>query len=275
MEIQLHRGTLHVRIIGSGTPILFLHGFSVDHHSLLTVMEPLFERKPGWQRIYVDLPGMGKSPGSDRLQSSDDMLAILLELIDQIIPNQPFLVAGESYGGYLAQGIVHCRFAHVCGLLLICPAIYADVNQRTLPPHTVLHQDLHILERLPSEDRETFARLAVVQTEEVWKAIQESALHAQSPDLRFLARLKKKYAFSFETERLPKPFDKPSLILTGRQDSITGFSDAWKLLPSYPRATFAVLDRAGHLLTAEQRTVFHALVSEWLDRVKEDLERDR
>lgn len=37
----------------------------------------------------------------------------------------------------------------------------------------------------------------------------------------------------------------------------------------YPRASFAVLDRAGHSLHLEQRGLFEALVGEWLDRVEE------
>jgi len=40
-------------------------------------------------------------------------------------------------------------------------------------------------------------------------------------------------------------------------------------LDSYPRASFVVLDRAGHALSVEQKTLFRALVNEWLDRVEE------
>jgi hypothetical protein len=40
-------------------------------------------------------------------------------------------------------------------------------------------------------------------------------------------------------------------------------------LESYPRATFAVLDRAGYNLPIEQERLFAALVEEWLDRVEE------
>lgn len=39
------------------------------------------------------------------------------------------------------------------------------------------------------------------------------------------------------------------------------------LLPHYPRATFVVLDVAGHNLQIEQPTLFDALIMEWLDRV--------
>ena len=70
-------------------------------------------------------------------------------------------------------------------------------------------------------------------------------------------------------DALPQPFPAPTLIVAGRQDSIVGYRDAWRILESYPRATIAVLDRAGHCLEIEQARLFHALVSEWLDRVEE------
>ena len=41
------------------------------------------------------------------------------------------------------------------------------------------------------------------------------------------------------------------------------------MLEHFPRATFAVLDRAGHALPHEQPGLIRALVTEWLDRVHE------
>jgi pimeloyl-ACP methyl ester carboxylesterase len=61
------------------------------------------------------------------------------------------------------------------------------------------------------------------------------------------------------------------LILAGRQDSSTGFAEQFSLLPHYPRASYAVLDMAGHNLQIEQPTLFAALVNEWLDRIQEQL----
>jgi pimeloyl-ACP methyl ester carboxylesterase len=51
--------------------------------------------------------------------------------------------------------------------------------------------------------------------------------------------------------------------------SSVGYSGAWDLLAQYPRATFAVLDAAGHALPHEQPELLRALVTEWLDRVRE------
>jgi predicted transcriptional regulator len=48
-----------------------------------------------------------------------------------------------------------------------------------------------------------------------------------------------------------------------------GYQGAWDLLDVYPRASFAVLDRAGHVVFVEQKALVMALVNEWLDRVEE------
>ena len=67
-------------------------------------------------------------------------------------------------------------------------------------------------------------------------------------------------------------FSKPTLILTGRQDNSVGYRDVWDLIENFPRATYAVLDRAGHFLSVEQNTLMKALINEWLDRVDESRE---
>ena len=85
----------------------------------------------------------------------------------------------------------------------------------------------------------------------------------------FLDRLEASGPFSFDVDSLPAPFGGPTLILTARQDHLCGYQDAWDLLDNYPRATFAVLDRAGHFVNIEQDALCRALMCEWLDRVEE------
>lgn len=75
------------------------------------------------------------------------------------------------------------------------------------------------------------------------------------------------YSFSFDVDNLNDKFDKPSIILTGRQDDCVGYKDAYKLLENFTRASFVVLDKAGHNLQIEQEDVFNLLISEWIKRV--------
>jgi hypothetical protein len=53
----------------------------------------------------------------------------------------------------------------------------------------------------------------------------------------------------------------------GKQDSIVGYSDFGDFLKNYPRASFVVLDNAGHNLQIEQPELFYCLTKEWLERV--------
>lgn len=64
------------------------------------------------------------------------------------------------------------------------------------------------------------------------------------------------------------PFDKPCLIVSGRQDNLVGYRDIWKTIENYPRASFAVLDMAGHALQIEQEEIFNVLVNNWLIRLQ-------
>src|SRR5690349_20838838 len=88
---------------GTGTPLLMLHGGPGDHFQVMADMEPLFENRSGWHRIYPDLPGMGKTRGPEWLTSQDQILEVIIELIQTVAPNQRFVVSGLSWGGYLAM----------------------------------------------------------------------------------------------------------------------------------------------------------------------------
>jgi pimeloyl-ACP methyl ester carboxylesterase len=111
--------------------------------------------------------------------------------------------------------------------------------------------------------------MAVVQTEGTYRRVQrEIAAGIAVADLPALDRIQGGWGGTFPREPEDAVHDAPVLIFTGRQDSSTGFRDAWPLLGHYPHATFAVLDRAGHNGHIEQAAVFDTLVEEWLDRVE-------
>jgi pimeloyl-ACP methyl ester carboxylesterase len=250
---------------GTGRPIVMLPGIPSDHGIMLRFMEPLFTQRDGWLRLYPDLPGTGRTPGADRLVTQDQMLDVVLAFIDTVIPGQRFVVAGLSYGGYLARGVVYRRAASIDGVLLCAPAVTAPPAQDHLPPRTTLVEDPTLVARLEPG----IAGLVVVQSRPVVEAVRDVQAEVQLADHTFLERLEAADPFSFDVDSLPAPFGGPMLILTGRQDHICGYRDTWDLLDNYPRATFAVLDRAGHLVNIEQDVLCQALMREWLDRVEE------
>jgi pimeloyl-ACP methyl ester carboxylesterase len=270
MECTLENITVYYETFGEGRPIIMLHGWPIDHRHMVSYMEPLFKSREGWKRIYPDLPGMGKTPGMDWITHQDQMLDITIELIDKVAPGQRFVVAGTSYGGYLARGVVHRRADMMDGLLLTVPVIRARNNERTLPPHVTLVEDPACTSELEPDKKEAFLKMAVVQSQELLEVMRADIFPAfEVADHEFLSKLRENSAFSFDVDALAEPFAGPTLFLMGRQDAVCGYRDAWEILENYPKGTFVVLDRAGHALGTEQRDLSHALVSEWLDRVEE------
>lgn len=232
-------------------------------------MEPLFQNRIGWRRIYPDLPGMGKTRGPEWITHQDHMLDVIMEFMDAIAPGERFVVAGSSYGGYLARGVVYRRSEQMDGLLLSVPGAGTDDRKQFLPKPLVIHEDEEFLAAL-TPDEQNMRGFIVAQSMEVlanYRRVIGPAIAIADHD--FLQRLDQHYAFSFDGERLPTPFPAPTLFLTGRHDNWCGYHDTYQLLDDYPRASFAVLDRAGHALATEQKTLFRALVNEWLDRVEE------
>lgn len=100
---------------------------------MLRSLEPVFAKRNGWKRIYIDLPGMGRSEPQPSIRNSDDMCAAVVELLDNLVPSEPFILCGYSYGALIARGIVHLRRSLVRGLFLFAPVIVAEPTTECYP----------------------------------------------------------------------------------------------------------------------------------------------
>lgn len=271
MDFELKNITVNCEIFGQGRPIIMLHGWTVDHRMMMGDMEPLFRKRDRWKRIYLDLPGHGRTPGKDWITNQDKMLDVILEFIDNVIPGQRFVIAGTSAGAYLARGVAYHRSALIDGILLTVPVVVADDAKRQLPFQLTLIADPVLVSELASADVDGFVQMAVVQNQKMVDYWRANISPDGEADTVFQEKLRKpeNYAFSFDVDSLDTPCPAPTLIVTGRQDSIVGYRDAWNILENYPRGTFVILDRSGHLMQVEQEDLYHALVGEWLNRVEE------
>ena len=61
---------------GTGKPVLSIHGWPVDHHIMSGCMEPVFNKMQRYRRIYLDLPGMGKTPNVVNLSGVVEIVAV-------------------------------------------------------------------------------------------------------------------------------------------------------------------------------------------------------
>ncbi|MFJ6208813.1 alpha/beta fold hydrolase [Lysinibacillus sp. NPDC092081] len=265
---KVSKANIYYEIIGTGTPIVMLHGYSPDHRLMKGCMEPVFADREGWQRIYIDLPGMGKTTDYEKISNSDEMLEAVVELIHSLIPNERYLLVGESYGGYLVRGIMREYHEQILGAAFICPLIIPDKQSRTVPPQSIVSTDKEFLSTLTKHELEDFSSHLVVLNEyNCQRYTNEVLAGIENADVEFLEKIQESYSFSFLVDEIS--FDKPCLFLLGKQDSMVGYKDAFAILDKYPRAAFTILDKAGHNLQIEKANLFNSLLLEWLDRVEE------
>lgn len=261
-----NKTSLYYEIYGDGIPLVMLHGWGVDHRILSGCMEPLFSNHPArFQRIYIDLPGMGKSKANPHIRTSDHMLDALFNFLDEIIPGQRYMIMGESYGGYLARGMVKKRASQIAGLILLCPLIYPGYRKGKVEPLCVMEKDEAFLNRLSKQEKDSFECMNVILTEKVWNKyksdIYDAVLHQ---DTHFLTEILDGNC-SFNVDELEEPFDAPCLIITGKQDTEVGYRDQFEIMDLYTCSTYIAINRAGHSLQIEQPELLTAIISSWLE----------
>ncbi|MGN6136920.1 MAG: alpha/beta fold hydrolase [Aureliella sp.] len=101
VELVLPAGhTLAVRVVGSGRPVMLVHGFPLDSGIWRKQFEPLVER--GFAVFAPDLRGFGSSSPIDRPCSLGDLAEDLFHVRNTLVEDRPMSLVGLSMGGYVA-----------------------------------------------------------------------------------------------------------------------------------------------------------------------------
>ena len=254
---------------GKGTPVVFIHGWSVEFHLWHNKIEAVrgsWKRK--YQRIYFDLPGMGKSVAAKSIRNSDDMLRNIEEFLEFSIGEKSYVLAGESYGGYLARGLLTRQADRIDGLFLLCPIMVPGDRKGKVPERTVLECDKKFLATLSEKDRSEFMYLSVVQNKKMWKDYKRDIrLERLKANARFLEE-QLDGSFAVDPNQADVKFEKPVLLMLGRQDSEVGFEQQYELYKTYRRATIMILDKAGHNLQIENHELFDLSFLDFLGRIE-------
>ena len=289
--------------IGEGLPLVALHGATLDRRMSLGAFEPLFDaegralipasaaagrpeggRSAGaYRRIYPDLPFMGESLDLPEPTGSDAILAALSGFIREVLPTGSFLLAGESYGGYMARGLL-CEFEdRVAGLFLLCPSIVSRRAERDIEAPVVLRDEGGWREGADPRDVAEFEECSVSRTAYTFDRTRREILSGISLSRsRIFEQMiaADSQCFTFDRlgpaaggrngggEAFDPRFSRPCCFVLGRQDASVGWRDALRLAERYPRASFHVVDAAGHNLQVEQAGLFGAAFGGWLGEVE-------
>ena len=102
MVVSLSAADIYAEVIGTGKPLLMIHGNYCDHRLMKGCMEPVFtsdscrKTDASWRRIYFDLPGMGETILKKAILSTDDIFDLIVEFIEKVIPENVFYIAYDN-----------------------------------------------------------------------------------------------------------------------------------------------------------------------------------
>ncbi len=219
--------------------------------------EPALGQIDGLQRTYLDLPGCGGS--APVAPTSDRVVDAVIDHLDDL--SGPTVLAGCSYGGYIAAAVTRRRPDLVSALALVCSGVRIRPADRTLPevPRT------RPLDWPPEVDDGVRSHLDLaLATDDIAVATSVAQLvSACQSDDAYLTELRGTgYPVSDEDDHTE--YDGPVLMVTGRQDRICGYVDQFQAMTRYPHGSYFVLDGAGHYLPFEQPAKFAAVLRSWL-----------
>lgn len=269
MQIQSREAGIYYEEYGAGKPILCIHGFGEDLRMMKGCIEPMNSKLKNYRRIYIDLPGMGKSVGLNEIKNADLMIKKLMEFINKVIGNELFFIVGQSYGGYLTLGLLYYMSNQIDGIFLLCPCIVPDYSQRILPEKNIIFRD-KIFDNKIDHDEQDFLDYAVTATKGVYDRYRNEILPGlMLGDKHFLEEFQRNgYSLSYTEELNKLIYSKPTCILTGKQDHCVGYKDAFNILKCFPRSTFSIIDMSGHNLQIENKNLFEAHFIDWINRME-------
>ncbi len=111
---------------GTGSPLVLLHGYPLDHYLWDEVASLLVNT---FDLIIPDLRGFGESSTVDSFYAMEDFASDIAALLDHL-EIQKAAIAGHSMGGYVALAFARLYPERISGLGLVSSQALADAPDR-------------------------------------------------------------------------------------------------------------------------------------------------
>ncbi|HWP81030.1 MAG TPA: alpha/beta fold hydrolase [Bacteroidota bacterium] len=277
---QINGVRLYYKMIGSGEPILVVHGGpGLEHSYFLPQMEDLARTH---RLIFFDHRGHGKSdiPGDTTAMGITNFVNDIEELRKEFNLGTMNLM-GHSWGGLVAMWYAVTYPHNLKSLLLINSTSprsedriigMAEVSKRTTRQDSVDRAAILRSEDFRARKAEAFERLFRIN----FRALLADRRFADSLRLRFppdyavrnrVLQYLRKDLDSYDLTNDLRLIDVPTLILHGDSDP-TPVEISRSLQSHIHGSTLVILERAGHFPFVEQPTAFRTAIDTFLNSLE-------
>ena len=262
-RISVNGHELHVFDRGEGSPILFVHGFPLNH----TVWQGQLDEFATINRVIApDLRGFGNSgvtEGTVTMEQFADDLNLLLDALNII---EPITYCGLSMGGYIGWQFVRKYPDRLKALILCDTKAAADTPEGVKTRKNMARKVL--LFGLKSAVRTMLPTLVSEKTnaerQDVLEKLREMIMSTKRKSIA--AALRGMSERPDSTELLAK-INVPTLAIVGSEDSLIPPAEMRQMAETIPDARFVEISDAGHLAPMEEPQTVNAAMGRFLEAV--------
>ncbi len=238
---------LHVVERGNGPPLLFVHGFPLDHQMWHGQIEAFSQ---DFRVIAPDLRGFGDSEANLEDVSMATFADDLASLLDVLLVDQPVSFCGLSMGGYVAWQFWKRHRPRLDKLILCDTRAAADSREaaearretaeRVLEQGTGMLVDTMIPKLFSTKTRNTNPAI-----------VDATATVIRNANARGVAAALRGMAGRPDVTSWLPDVQVPTLVICGQHDAISAVSEMQTLADQLPEATFVVIPECGHMAPLE------------------------
>jgi pimeloyl-ACP methyl ester carboxylesterase len=254
--------------VGSGPPLILLHGFPFNRSMWREQAEALSER---YRVITPDLRGMGETTAAaarvgDEPATMNMMAQDVADLMDQLRISRA-AIGGISMGGYVALALLHKFRLRVRALILADTRPQADTDEaranREQQARKVLDEGMDSLvdAMLPKLLAPSTINEQPSIVERLREMMNSTSAAGAAAALRGMALRSDRTFF------LPDILA-PTLIIVGSEDRITPLEDAELLRREIRGSRLEVIEGAGHVSNLERPMQFNYALKDFLDALQ-------
>lgn len=246
---------------GEGEPLLFVHGFPLNHE----MWRPQLDEFAATHRVIApDLRGFGASDVIAGTATMERFADDLRDLLDTLGIDEPVTFVGLSMGGYIAWQFARKHPGHLRRLILCDTKAAADSdeaqqNRHRLAEMAVAHGAEAIARAL---EEKLFAEATRRDRPEVLADVRRMI---EGTDPEGIAAASRGMAERPDMSAFLEKLEVPTLLIVGAEDVLTPPTEMKRMAIALMNARLVQIPHAGHLATLEAPEPVNAAIRTFLE----------